>query len=112
MKESSPAERTKVVHDVFFTLNDPTPENKERLVREGVAYLKGHPGMESFSAGVRAEAMRRDVNDTGWDVSMHSVFVDTESHDAYQNAPRHMEFVARNKAAWKQVRVFDSYLLP
>jgi hypothetical protein len=100
----------KVVHDVYFTLNDPTPENKELLVQAGVTYLKGHPGMESFSAGVRAEEMGRDVNDTGWDVSMHSVFVDAESHDAYQNAPRHMEFVARNKAGWKQVRVFDSYL--
>jgi hypothetical protein len=100
----------KVVHDVFFTLNDPTPENRERLAREGNTYLKGHAGMESFTAGVRVEEMKRDVNDTGWDVSMHSVFVDTESHDAYQNAPRHMEFVARNKAGWKQVRVFDSYL--
>ena len=101
----------KILHDVYFTLHDPTPENKETLVREGLTYLKGHPGMESFSAGVRAEEMNRDVNDTGWDVSMHSAFADVTSHDAYQTtAPRHKEFVARNKAGWKQVRVFDSYL--
>jgi hypothetical protein len=101
----------KVLHDVYFTLHDPTPENIESLIREGFTYLKGHPGMESFSAGVRAEEMRRDVNDTGWHVSMHSVFVDKASHDAYQTtAPRHKEFAARNKAGWKQVRVFDSYL--
>ena len=101
----------RIVHDVYFTLHDPTPENREALVREGITYLKGHPGMESFTAGVRAEEMQRDVNDTAWDVSMHSVFVDAASHDAYQTtAPRHQEFIRRNKAGWKQVRVFDSHL--
>jgi len=41
-------------------------------------------------------------------VSLHIVFADRRSHDAYQTAPRHMEFVARNKANWNTVRVFDS----
>jgi quinol monooxygenase YgiN len=110
MNETSSPESMKVVHDVYFALVDPSPENKEILVREGVAYLKGHPGMASFSAGVRAERMQRDVNDCGFDVSMHSVFVDAEAHDAYQSSPRHMEFVARIKARCTKVRVFDSYL--
>jgi hypothetical protein len=100
-----------IVHDVYFTLLDPTPENREALVREGVTWLKGHRGMVAFSAGVRAGEMQRDVNVLDWDVSMHSVFEDKASHDAYQDdSSRHAQFVARNKASWKQVRVFDSHL--
>jgi hypothetical protein len=100
-----------IVHDVYFTLLDPTPANREALVQEGFTWLKSHPGMVEFSAGVRAGEMRRDVNDTSFDVSMHSVFTDKASHDAYQDtSPRHAQFVARNKANWAQVRVFDSLL--
>jgi hypothetical protein len=36
------------------------------------------------------------------------VFADSSSHDAYQAAPRHMEFVARHSSNWARVRVFDS----
>ena len=100
-----------IVHDVYFTLLDPTPENREALVREGFTWLKGHPGMVAFSAGVRAAEMQRDVNEQDWDVSMHSVFQDNAAHDAYQSSsPRHAEFAARNKKGWKKVRVFDSHL--
>ncbi len=41
-------------------------------------------------------------------VSLHMVFTDRLAHDAYQTAPRHTEFVARNKSNWARVRVFDS----
>jgi hypothetical protein len=99
------------MHDVYSALHDPTPENKELLVREGLTYLKWHPGMVTFSAGLRAKEMRRDANDGGFDVSMHSVFLDAETTDVYQKAPRKKEFVARDKPGCEQVRVFDSYLL-
>ena len=95
-------------HDVFFTLFEPTAERRAQLVQECTTWLKGHEGMVVFSAGVRVEENQRDVNDTAFDVSMHAVFRDKEAHDAYQKAPRHREFVTRNKAGWKQVRVFDS----
>jgi hypothetical protein len=36
------------------------------------------------------------------------LFADRQFHDAYQTAPRHAEFIARNKANWQKVRVFDS----
>jgi hypothetical protein len=99
-----------MVHDVYFTLNDPTPEGKEKLVQECTKYLKGHDGMVLFSAGIRAEENRRDVNDTEFHVSMHAVFDTKQAHNAYQSAPRHMEFIKRNSAGWKKVRVFDSHM--
>jgi hypothetical protein len=99
-----------VAHDVFFTLKESTPASREKMVQECLTYLKGHDGMLVFTAGTRIEEHRRDVNVTDFDVSMHAVFETKAQHDAYQGAPRHMEFVKRNKDGWKQVRVFDSYL--
>jgi hypothetical protein len=101
-----------LMHDVFFTLNDQSPAAREKMVQECLTYLKGHDGMVVFTAGTRVEDHRRDVNDTGFDVSMHAVFETKAQHDAYQTTPRHMEFIKRNKDGWKQVRVFDSYQRP
>jgi hypothetical protein len=95
-------------HNVFFTLNDSSPTQAATLVRECDEYLKGHDGMVAFSAGTRAEGCERDVNDVLFQVSLHVVFADRKSHDAYQTTPRHKEFISRNKANWKTVRVFDS----
>lgn len=95
-------------HNVFFTLNDSSPAQCERLVRECTEYLKDTDGVVVFSSGTRAAGCERDVNDVQFEVSLHMVFADRKAHDAYQTAPRHMEFIARNKANWKKVRVFDS----
>jgi hypothetical protein len=97
-------------HHVFFTLNDASPAARERLVRDCYEYLKGHDGVVALSAGTRAEGCDRDVNDLAFHVSLHMEFRDQASHDAYQTAPRHMEFVQRNQPNWKTVRVFDSTL--
>jgi hypothetical protein len=64
--------------------------------------------MVTFSAGTRAAGYERDVNDLQFHVSLHVLFADNTSHDAYQTTARHKEFIARNKANWKTVRVFDS----
>lgn len=98
----------KHAHNVFFSLNDAAPAQCERLARECYEYLEGTDGVVAFSAGTRAAGCERDVNDVQFDVSLHMVFADRKTHDAYQTAPRHMEFVARNKVNWKKVRVFDS----
>ncbi len=97
-------------HNVFIQLNDGSAAACEKLVRECYKYLEGHDGMVAFSAGTRAAGCERDVNDLQFDVSLHAVFTDEQKHDAYQTAPRHMEFVSRNKPGWKTVRVFDSTL--
>jgi hypothetical protein len=95
-------------HNVFFTLKDGSAAQCQSLVRECREYLGGHNGVVSISAGTRAEGCAREVNDLRFHVSLHILFADQGSHDAYQTAPRHMEFVARNSANWANVRVFDS----
>jgi hypothetical protein len=97
-----------LAHNVYFTLNNKSPAQKEQLVKECQAYLKDHPGIVFFAAGVLAEDLRRPVNDLEFDVALHVVFRTKQAQDDYQQAPQHLEFIERNRANWKQVRVFDS----
>ena len=73
-------------------------------------YLSKHPGTVFFAAGVLAEDLKREVNDRDWDVGLHIVFKNQAAHDQYQDAPMHQEFIDENKANWKKVRVFDSFV--
>lgn len=95
---------------VFFTLNESTPEARHALVDSCHKYLTNHTGVAYFSAGARGEDFQRPVNDQDFDVALHVVFESREAHDTYQESPRHVEFVAANKASWKAIRVFDSYV--
>jgi hypothetical protein len=99
-------------HSVFFELKDGSPANCAALVKDCYDYLGGHDGLLSISAGTRAPEYVRDVNDLQFHVALHMVFKDRSTHDAYQTAPRHNQFLVRNKDGWKSVRVFDSTIAP
>jgi hypothetical protein len=97
-----------LAHNVYFTLKDNTAANRAKLIQACKTYLTNHPGTVFFACGTLAEDLQRPVNDRGFDVSLHIIFQDQAAHDAYQDAPRHHQFVEENKAGWKTVRVFDS----
>ncbi len=97
-----------LAHNVFFTLNDPTEADKNALVAACKEYLTGHPGTVFFAVGTLQEGLDRPVNVRDFHVALHVIFDSLASHDLYQDAPRHLQFVAENKPNWKQVRVFDS----
>ncbi len=104
------AEGVVLSHDVFFSLKDASEPAKSKLVAACQKYLTGHDGTVFFSVGTRAGDLSRDVNDKDFDVSLHVTFKDKVSHDKYQEAPRHKQFIAENQDNWKKVRVFDSYV--
>lgn len=107
----SPAGESKgpqVAHMVYFTLKDNSPEAKKKLVDACKKYLTKHDGTVYFSAGTLGESFKREVNVRDWDVGLHLVFVNMKAHDAYQDAKRHLDFIAENKDNWKSVRVFDA----
>ena len=112
MSASSSADQQGAVraHDVFFTLNDSTPETRKALVDACETYLTGHEGTVFFAAGTRTTELTRDVNDTDFDVSLHIYFEDEAAHELYQKHPRHAEFIEKMKDNWKTVRVFDSWV--
>ena len=62
------------------------------------------PGSTNYSAFIGT----RPVNDREWDVGLHIVFLDRAAHDAYQDDPTHLKFIAEQKPNWAKVRVFDS----
>ena len=99
-----------LAHDVYFTLKDASPEAKAALVAACRKYLAGHDGAVFFAVGTRADEMTRDVNDRGYDVSLHVYFKDKAAHDVYQDHARHKQFIAENNANWRTVRVFDSWV--
>ena len=95
-------------HMVYFTLKDRSPAAIEKMVAECRTYLTGHPGTVFFAAGTVVPDLTRPVNQTDFDVALQVVFDSRAAHDAYQVAPRHLEFIARNKPNWERVRVFDA----
>lgn len=99
---------TMLSHDVYFSLKDNSPAAKAKLVAACKKYLSGHEGEVFFAAGTLAGDLKREVNDLQFDVALHIVFKDMASHDKYQVAKRHEEFIAENKGNWSKVRVFDS----
>jgi hypothetical protein len=99
-----------LAHDVYFELKDDTPAARAALVAACKKYLTGHDGTVSFAAGTVAEELARPVNDRDWDVALHIYFKDKAAHDAYQDAPRHQQFIAEQQGNWKKVRVFDSWV--
>jgi hypothetical protein len=97
-------------HDVYFSLKDSSPAAKKKLVDACKKYLSGHPGEVFFAAGARVEELDRGVNDKDFDVALHIVFKNKGSHDQYQDAKRHKQFIEENRDNWKKVRVFDSFV--
>jgi hypothetical protein len=107
-KEAKEAAGPLLSHDVYFSLKDNSATAKQKLVAACRKYLSKHPGTVFFAAGTLAENLKRPVNDRDFDVALHIVFKDQASHDRYQDAKRHQQFIAENKDNWSKVRVFDS----
>jgi len=100
----------RLIHDVYFALNNNSSDVRAKLVRDCYKYLSNHPGIVFFAAGELVESHTRDVNIRDWDVSLHIVFKNKVYHDQYQEATDHYKFIDENKDNWKSVRVFDSFI--
>lgn len=100
----------KLVHNVFFTLKDPSDKEVERLIEECYKYLKDLPGIIYFSAGRLVAEHDREVNVTDFHVGLHVVFENKDHHDQYQVSEKHNIFLERNKDNWLEVLVYDTYV--
>ena len=101
-----------LAHSVFFSLNDRSEAAIQKMLGDCRRYLTSHPGILFFACGTPNQELTRPVNDRDFDVALHIVFKDRASHDKYQDAPRHKQFIDENKDNWKKVRVFDSLSQP
>jgi hypothetical protein len=101
------ANASKIAHMVYFTLKAPSPAAEKKLVDDCQRFLQGIPGIVSFAVGTRVGDLMRPVNVQDFHVGLHVVFGSRKAHDDYQVDSRHQQFIAENKEAWQQVRVFD-----
>jgi len=95
-------------HMVYFTLKDRSPAAVQKLLADCRKYLTNHPGTVFFAAGTLVPDLVRPVNQTDFDVAVQVVFESRAAHDAYQIAPRHVQFMDENRPNWARVRVFDA----
>jgi hypothetical protein len=95
-------------HMVYFTLKDRSPAAVQKVVDACRTYLTGHPGTVVFAAGTVVPDLNRPVNQLDFDVALQLIFENREAHDAYQQHPRHIQFIEENKPNWERVRVFDA----
>ena len=100
-----------LLHNVFFTLKNPTEENIAHLIAQCDQWIKGEAGLVHYAAGKRAEVYQRPANDQAFHVALLTIFASREAHDAYQaTSKRHKTFIENNKPGWADIRVFDADL--
>ena len=95
------------IHHVYFWLKSDAPTTAaDQTIADGRKYLGDIPGVRNIWLGKPAMTPR-DVVDNSYQVGLAVVLDDSAAHDVYQTHPLHLEFIARNKANWDRVRVYD-----
>ncbi len=95
------------IHHVYFWQKNQTPAAaREQLLNDARTLLGGIPGVRHIWAGKPAMTPR-DVVDNSYDVGLCVILDDSAAHDVYQSHSLHLDFIARNKAHWDRVKVYD-----
>jgi Stress responsive A/B Barrel Domain len=95
------------VHTVFFWLK-PTAGDaaRDQLIADCTTLLAKIPAARHVWSGKPAMTPR-EVVDNSYQAALTVILDDAAAHDAYQEHPLHKEFVARNKANFERIRVYD-----
>ena len=96
-----------IAHNVYFTLHDNSAAAVRAMIEDCHRYLAHLPGIVFYAAGTCSDADRSSA-DREFDVALHVVFQDRAAFDAYMTAPKHVEFIEKYQANWKDVRALDS----
>lgn len=95
-------------HNLFFTLKEPTDENKAKLIDACKKYLSQHPGIVFFAVGTRDEKLSGGFNDKNYDVALHMIFTGREALGTYGRSDDHQQFIRETTPLFKGLRIFDS----
>jgi quinol monooxygenase YgiN len=105
---STPAADTLLGHNLFFSLKEPTEENKAALIQACEEFLSQHPGLIFFAVGTRDEKLNGAFNDKNYDVALHMVFQNKQALSTYARTDAHQKFVAKCTPMLSGLRIFDS----
>jgi len=98
----------RVVHSVYLTLKDDSPQARQELIASCYGYLLPIEGVDFLAAGQRDESLTRDANDQDFDVALTIVFRNRAALDAYLPDARHQALLATHRDNLEHIRVFDS----
>ena len=100
---------TMLVHTVVFWLRkDLAPAQREAFLKEGLESLRPIASVSAIYIGTPAPIAPRPGVDASYDYAITALFQDVAAHDAYQVDPLHKAFVARFKAYWDRVQIYDA----
>jgi len=100
-------EAARIVHHVFFWLNNPgSAADRDQLIA-GLRTLAKIPVIRSLEIGVPASTEQRDVVDSSFDVSELMAFDSVADQKIYQDHAIHQDFVAKYAHLWRKVIVYD-----
>ena len=97
-----------LIHSVYFWFKDGlSPEQRADFD----AAIQRLGEIESISAawlGSPAAISPRPTVDASYDVALTLMFADITAHDAYQQDPIHMAFIAKCRDSWSRVQIYDN----
>ena len=93
-------------HIVIFWTDPSNPNATDQVLANAKKYLPSIPGIVSFHAG-RMSHSHRSVVDQSYQIGLNIQFETKQAQDAYQDHPRHLEFVESGKGLWAKVVVYD-----
>lgn len=94
-------------HIVIFWTDPENPAAADNIVAGALEYLKPIPQVRTFHVGRMVESERKDVVDQSYQVALNLIFDTKADQDAYQVHPLHLDFVAKCKANWQRVVIYD-----
>lgn len=101
----------KLIHNVYFWLNNPDSAEDRKALINGLKTLKEIPSVKSLHIGLPANTDKRDVVDNSFSVSEIMYFDDLAGQNEYQAHPIHKAFVEEYANLWSKVVVHDSVLV-
>ena len=94
-------------HIVIFWTDPADAAAADALVAGAKQYLKDIPGILHFHVGKMIPS-HRPVVDQSYQVALNLVFQSKQAQDAYQEHPRHIEFVEKVfKRVCKKALIYD-----
>jgi hypothetical protein len=99
---------SRVVHHVFFWLENPQSKDDLAQLLKGLNTLKQIEVIREIHIGVPASTKQRDVVDASYSASELMFFDDLTAQETYQEHPIHKKFVESCSHLWSRVVVYDS----
>jgi hypothetical protein len=96
-----------LTHTVFFWLKPETTAERRAQFESDLRVLLTIPGSTRAVIGKPSTTEQRPVVDHSYDYALELDFNDVASHDSYQDAPAHHDFITKSREIWAKVQVYD-----